>query len=81
LQQQLQQQQQQEAATASNPSSSSVPVLLPLPYQLPPQQYQPGDVPWCVDPPTPFPGVDVFGYTFGNTPSRYYGNTEPPWDS
>jgi hypothetical protein len=51
-----------------------------VPYLLPPTQYQPGDVPWCVDPPVQFPGVDTFGYTCGNTPLRYYGNTEPPWD-
>lgn len=81
---QQQQQQQQVADTATQPSSSSrsgVPVLLPLPYLLPPKQYQQGEVPWCVDPPRPFPGADAFGYTCGNTPLRYYGNTEPPWDA
>jgi hypothetical protein len=82
-----QQQQQQDLAAAAGPSSSSssgssssVPVLLPLPYLLPPQLYQPEDVPWCVDTPEQFQGVDTFGYTCGNAPLRYYGNTEPPWD-
>ncbi|KAF6255393.1 hypothetical protein COO60DRAFT_1272512 [Scenedesmus sp. NREL 46B-D3] len=70
-----------EAAHRAHPHSSSVPVLLPIPYLLPPQPYGPGDVPWRCDTPEQFPGVDAFGYSCGNTPLRYYGNTEPPWDS
>jgi tyrosyl-DNA phosphodiesterase-1 len=62
-----------EAAAAAAASR----MHLPLPYQLPPVRYAPGDQPWMVD--RPEADLDALGLPWGRG-VKMYGWTEPAAD-
>ncbi len=77
----LRQQQESGAAAGSVGSGGggeAVPVVLPVPYVLPPLPYRQGtDVPWMVD--EPQAGRDALGKMWGE-PKSHYGFIEPGED-
>jgi tyrosyl-DNA phosphodiesterase-1 len=72
--QQQQQQQQGGVGSSCTEGPQVVRVHLPLPYQLPPERYAPGDTPWAWD--VPWEGLDALGQLSGR-PVRHYNLTEP----
>lgn len=78
---QLRQQQGSDAARVvggSGGGGEAVPVVLPVPYVLPPVPYRQGtDVPWMVD--EPQTGRDALGKMWGE-PKSHYGFMEPGED-
>lgn len=63
---------------SNNVSSAPLPVLLPLPYLLPPVRYGPEDKPWSSHTPALLSGLDVHGLTAADALGWYPQQQQQP---